>query len=209
MSCVQDSSVIQLTQDLAKSLGLKIRKAYVRTKVHTPSTVGVSLCPSLRCEGEVVTFLPQPALNVLQSSSCPDAACEKASSRCSVNHDPPPHPPRSSLTSPLSLQASYGSASVEEIEIGKLTRPPLMLREGGQETLTRVSRLFQMYLGRSGTGPTPPAQPRSSLLWPKPPRRNFLPPPLPPTTVYRRSRRVSSRCRGPCRCPPRSPSPRT
>ncbi|XP_011602431.1 zinc finger CCCH domain-containing protein 7A isoform X1 [Takifugu rubripes] len=59
----QDSSVIQLTQDLAKILGLKIRKAYVRTK---------------------------PALNVLQSSSYQDAACEKA---------------------------SHGSASVEEIEI--------------------------------------------------------------------------------------------
>lgn len=41
LSCVQDSSVIQLTQDLAKSLGLKIRKAYVRTKVHTPSAVCV------------------------------------------------------------------------------------------------------------------------------------------------------------------------
>lgn len=30
---LQDPSVIQLTQDLAKSLGLKIRKAYVRMKV--------------------------------------------------------------------------------------------------------------------------------------------------------------------------------
>lgn len=29
----QDSSVTQLTQDLAKTLGLKIRKAYVRSKV--------------------------------------------------------------------------------------------------------------------------------------------------------------------------------
>lgn len=30
---IQDSSVIKLTQDLAKMLGLKIRKAYVRSKV--------------------------------------------------------------------------------------------------------------------------------------------------------------------------------
>lgn len=29
----QDASVTQLTQDLAKILGLKIRKAYVRSKV--------------------------------------------------------------------------------------------------------------------------------------------------------------------------------
>lgn len=40
--CVQDSSVTQLTQDLAKILGLKIRKAYVRTKVNTPSTVSAN-----------------------------------------------------------------------------------------------------------------------------------------------------------------------
>ncbi|KAM9843665.1 zinc finger CCCH domain-containing protein 7A isoform 1-T1 [Aulostomus maculatus] len=48
----QDPSVIQLTQDLAKILGLKIRKAYVRSK---------------------------PALNVLRGSSYQDASCEKAS----------------------------------------------------------------------------------------------------------------------------------
>lgn len=29
----QDSNVTQLTQDLAKILGLKIRKAYIRSKV--------------------------------------------------------------------------------------------------------------------------------------------------------------------------------
>uniref|UniRef100_A0A3B3ZLP4 C3H1-type domain-containing protein n=1 Tax=Periophthalmus magnuspinnatus TaxID=409849 RepID=A0A3B3ZLP4_9GOBI len=46
----QDPSVMQLTQDLAKILGLKIRKAYVRTK---------------------------PALNVLHGSSYPDASSEK------------------------------------------------------------------------------------------------------------------------------------
>ncbi|XP_020787737.1 zinc finger CCCH domain-containing protein 7A isoform X1 [Boleophthalmus pectinirostris] len=46
----QDLSVIQLTQDLAKILGLKIRKAYVRTK---------------------------PALNVLRGSSYQDASSEK------------------------------------------------------------------------------------------------------------------------------------
>uniref|UniRef100_A0A671UHS8 Zinc finger CCCH-type containing 7A n=1 Tax=Sparus aurata TaxID=8175 RepID=A0A671UHS8_SPAAU len=48
----QDSSVTQLTQDLAKILGLKIRKAYVRSK---------------------------PALNVLRGSSYQDASCEKFS----------------------------------------------------------------------------------------------------------------------------------
>ncbi|KAK7940532.1 hypothetical protein WMY93_003858 [Mugilogobius chulae] len=46
----QDPSVMQLTQDLAKNLGLKIRKAYVRTK---------------------------PALNVLRGSSYQDASSEK------------------------------------------------------------------------------------------------------------------------------------
>uniref|UniRef100_A0A669BVI8 Zinc finger CCCH-type containing 7A n=1 Tax=Oreochromis niloticus TaxID=8128 RepID=A0A669BVI8_ORENI len=46
----QDSSVTQLTQDLAKTLGLKIRKAYVRSK---------------------------PALNVLRGSSYQDASCDK------------------------------------------------------------------------------------------------------------------------------------
>ncbi|XP_030591797.1 zinc finger CCCH domain-containing protein 7A isoform X3 [Archocentrus centrarchus] len=48
----QDSSVTQLTQDLAKILGLKIRKAYVRSK---------------------------PALNVLRGSSYQDASCDKFS----------------------------------------------------------------------------------------------------------------------------------
>ncbi|XP_077414351.1 zinc finger CCCH domain-containing protein 7A isoform X2 [Vanacampus margaritifer] len=48
----QDPSVIRLTQDLAKILGLKIRKAYVRNK---------------------------PALNVLRGSSHQDAAYEQAS----------------------------------------------------------------------------------------------------------------------------------
>ncbi|XP_042360691.1 zinc finger CCCH domain-containing protein 7A isoform X1 [Plectropomus leopardus] len=48
----QDTSVTQLTQDLAKILGLKIRKAYVRSK---------------------------PALNVLRGSSYQDASCDKFS----------------------------------------------------------------------------------------------------------------------------------
>ncbi|XP_071373965.1 zinc finger CCCH domain-containing protein 7A isoform X1 [Centroberyx affinis] len=48
----QDPSVIQLTQDLAKTLGLKIRKAYVRSK---------------------------PALNALRGSSYSDASCDKFS----------------------------------------------------------------------------------------------------------------------------------
>ncbi|XP_057717434.1 zinc finger CCCH domain-containing protein 7A isoform X2 [Corythoichthys intestinalis] len=52
----QDPSVIQLTQDLAKKLGLKIRKAYVRTK---------------------------PALNILRGSCHQDAACEKVSQNAS------------------------------------------------------------------------------------------------------------------------------
>ncbi|XP_012713476.2 zinc finger CCCH domain-containing protein 7A isoform X1 [Fundulus heteroclitus] len=48
----QDSNVTQLTQDLAKILGLKIRKAYVRSK---------------------------PALNVLRGSGYQDASCDKFS----------------------------------------------------------------------------------------------------------------------------------
>lgn len=48
----QDASVTQLTQDLAKILGLKIRKAYVRSK---------------------------PALNVLRGSSYQDASSDKSS----------------------------------------------------------------------------------------------------------------------------------
>ncbi|XP_068613168.1 zinc finger CCCH domain-containing protein 7A-like [Brachionichthys hirsutus] len=48
----QDPSVTVLTQDLAKSLGLKIRKAYIRSK---------------------------PALNVLQGSSYQDTSCDQAS----------------------------------------------------------------------------------------------------------------------------------
>ncbi|XP_019721974.1 zinc finger CCCH domain-containing protein 7A isoform X2 [Hippocampus comes] len=52
----QDPSVVRLTQDLAKTLGLKIRKAYVRTK---------------------------PALNVLRGSSHQDAACDQASQNSS------------------------------------------------------------------------------------------------------------------------------
>ncbi|KAM4597910.1 zinc finger CCCH domain-containing protein 7A [Polymixia lowei] len=48
----QDPSVIKLTQDLAKTLGLKIRKAYVRNK---------------------------PALNVLRGSSYSETSCDKFS----------------------------------------------------------------------------------------------------------------------------------
>uniref|UniRef100_A0A1A8QWY5 Zinc finger CCCH-type containing 7A n=1 Tax=Nothobranchius rachovii TaxID=451742 RepID=A0A1A8QWY5_9TELE len=48
----RDSNVTQLTQDLAKILGLKIRKAYVRSK---------------------------PALNVLRGSNYQDATCDKFS----------------------------------------------------------------------------------------------------------------------------------
>ncbi|CAB1435991.1 unnamed protein product [Pleuronectes platessa] len=48
----QDPSVTQLTQDLAKILGLKIRKAYVRSK---------------------------PALNVMRGSNYQDASCDKFS----------------------------------------------------------------------------------------------------------------------------------
>uniref|UniRef100_A0A3P8NTG2 C3H1-type domain-containing protein n=1 Tax=Astatotilapia calliptera TaxID=8154 RepID=A0A3P8NTG2_ASTCA len=39
----QDSSVTQLTQDLAKTLGLKIRKAYVRTPIQLPVAVHLPL----------------------------------------------------------------------------------------------------------------------------------------------------------------------
>ncbi|XP_008284502.1 zinc finger CCCH domain-containing protein 7A isoform X2 [Stegastes partitus] len=52
-----DSSVTQLTQDLAKILGLKIRKAYVRSK---------------------------PALNVLRGSSYQDVSCDKFHDSASV-----------------------------------------------------------------------------------------------------------------------------
>uniref|UniRef100_A0A3P9NR89 Zinc finger CCCH-type containing 7A n=1 Tax=Poecilia reticulata TaxID=8081 RepID=A0A3P9NR89_POERE len=52
LNIVPDPNVTQLTQDLAKILGLKIRKAYVRSK---------------------------PALNVLRGSSYQDASCDKFS----------------------------------------------------------------------------------------------------------------------------------
>ncbi|XP_066530743.1 zinc finger CCCH domain-containing protein 7A [Hoplias malabaricus] len=56
----QDANVIQLTQELAKMLGLKIRKAYIRGK---------------------------PALNVLSGSSMPGAANEKYSQVCASVDD--------------------------------------------------------------------------------------------------------------------------
>ncbi|TNM96903.1 hypothetical protein fugu_015059 [Takifugu bimaculatus] len=125
----QDSSVIQLTQDLAKILGLKIRKAYVRTK---------------------------PALNVLQSSSYQDAACEKA---------------------------SHGSASVEEIEID-------VPRQGQDGTKAPGPASVQPPLAEAGV----------EELSSSPPRQQQY-------TVRAAGFRVRSR--GPCRCPPRSPSPRS
>ncbi|XP_054615349.1 zinc finger CCCH domain-containing protein 7A [Dunckerocampus dactyliophorus] len=77
----QDPSVIQLTQDLAKVLGLKIRKAYVRSK---------------------------PALNVLRGSSYQDAACDKASLNSSsvedIEIEVPPLIPESSVVVPGPIQ---------------------------------------------------------------------------------------------------------
>lgn len=102
--CVQDSSVIQLTQDLAKILGLKIRKAYVRTKVHTPPTHIGMMTPTLVILGVFSVYEsvgihriknesryvmlelcpPQPALNVLQTSSYQDASCDKVRNSFSI-----------------------------------------------------------------------------------------------------------------------------
>lgn len=77
----QDPSVTQLTQDLAKILGLKIRKAYVRSK---------------------------PALNVSEGPSYQDTSCDKL---------------------------SYGSSSVEEIEIeaGQLGAPAFRAAPAAEE----------------------------------------------------------------------------
>lgn len=68
---------------------------------------------------------PQPALNVLQSSSYQDASCDKASSSflLSAITFPPPAKVRCRTFS-LFFQFSHGPSSVEEIEIGKWTRPP-------------------------------------------------------------------------------------
>lgn len=73
--CVQDSSVIQLTQDLAKILGLKIRKAYVRTKVHTPPTVSATSFTLPGSQMKSWNFSP---------SACPECFAKLELSRCSV-----------------------------------------------------------------------------------------------------------------------------
>ncbi|XP_051904945.1 zinc finger CCCH domain-containing protein 7A isoform X1 [Hippocampus zosterae] len=84
----QDPSVVRLTQDLAKMLGLKIRKAYVRTK---------------------------PALNVLRGSSHQDAACDQASQNSSsveeIEIEVPEMVPASSVAVPTPVTA------VEELRL--------------------------------------------------------------------------------------------
>uniref|UniRef100_A0A4W4DQE2 C3H1-type domain-containing protein n=1 Tax=Electrophorus electricus TaxID=8005 RepID=A0A4W4DQE2_ELEEL len=65
MTVPQDASVIQLTQELAKMLGLKIRKAYVRDELRSGQGVGASLpvsipaCPPVT-EVVDVESLPAP-----------------------------------------------------------------------------------------------------------------------------------------------------
>ncbi|CAG12227.1 unnamed protein product, partial [Tetraodon nigroviridis] len=81
----QDSSVIQLTQDLAKILGLKIRKAYVRTKeALIPESLSVPDVPELSQDG---TKAPGPAS---VQASLTDAAGEEL---------PPPLPANNSTSS--------------------------------------------------------------------------------------------------------------
>ncbi|KAL6102577.1 zc3h7a [Pungitius sinensis] len=75
----QDTSVTELTQDLAKILGLKIRKAYVRSK---------------------------PALNVLRASSYQDASCDKFSHGSSSVEDIEIEVPRLSQESSVSAAAT-------------------------------------------------------------------------------------------------------
>ncbi|XP_061905950.1 zinc finger CCCH domain-containing protein 7A isoform X1 [Entelurus aequoreus] len=95
----QDPSVIQLTQDLANILGLKIRKAYVRSK---------------------------PALNVLRGSSYQDAACDKASQNSSVEDidiEVPPLVPESSvfvpgpIQPPVVVQPPLNDTAVDELPL--------------------------------------------------------------------------------------------
>uniref|UniRef100_A0A669BQA9 Zinc finger CCCH-type containing 7A n=1 Tax=Oreochromis niloticus TaxID=8128 RepID=A0A669BQA9_ORENI len=57
----QDSSVTQLTQDLAKTLGLKIRKAYVRSKVWMYIRL---------LSNDIQTLLPGPSSNSFFPSYC-------------------------------------------------------------------------------------------------------------------------------------------
>lgn len=89
LSCVQDSSVTQLTQDLAKRLGLKVRKAYVRTKVRTPAAHTVASAPSLtscfrkRLGSNPVAAQKQACdLLTLSPSACPERAAKLKLSGC-------------------------------------------------------------------------------------------------------------------------------
>lgn len=95
----QDSSVTQLTQDIAKILGLKIRKAYVRSK---------------------------PALNVLRVSSYPDASCDKFSlgpaSVKEIDTDVPPltldsvlAPGPSPVQAPAAASSPLSDLAVDEL----------------------------------------------------------------------------------------------
>ncbi|XP_029283967.1 zinc finger CCCH domain-containing protein 7A isoform X1 [Cottoperca gobio] len=82
----QDTGVTQLTEDLAKLLGLKIRKAYIRSK---------------------------PALNVLRGSSYQDASCDKFSHDSSSVEDIEIEVPQltqdSSVLAPAPLPAAVAS----------------------------------------------------------------------------------------------------
>ncbi|XP_020498166.1 zinc finger CCCH domain-containing protein 7A isoform X1 [Labrus bergylta] len=120
----QDASVTQLTQDLAKILGLKIRKAYVRSK---------------------------PALNVLRGSNYQDASCDKFTHGSSSVEDieievpqltvdrnavaPAPSP----IQAPAAVHPSLNDAVVDELPaINSISSvPPLTLSEPpGFESVT-------------------------------------------------------------------------
>uniref|UniRef100_A0A3Q4HE84 Zinc finger CCCH-type containing 7A n=1 Tax=Neolamprologus brichardi TaxID=32507 RepID=A0A3Q4HE84_NEOBR len=84
----QDSSVTQLTQDLAKTLGLKIRKAYVRSK---------------------------PALNVLRGSSYQDASCDKVSNLSHTKENIVLTPGPAPIQPPVAVHLPLNEAVVDEL----------------------------------------------------------------------------------------------
>uniref|UniRef100_A0A8B9KKZ1 Zinc finger CCCH-type containing 7A n=1 Tax=Astyanax mexicanus TaxID=7994 RepID=A0A8B9KKZ1_ASTMX len=66
MAVPQDTNVIQLTQELAKMLGLKIRKAYVRGKAIASSMpVSMPLCPPVSEKVEVEPPPPPAPVNIM------------------------------------------------------------------------------------------------------------------------------------------------
>eukprot|EP00064_Thunnus_orientalis_P002484 superscaffoldBa00000184_g2491 len=133
----QDASVTQLTQDLAKILGLKIRKAYVRSKSsHGSSSVeDIEIeVPQLTQDSGVLVPVPAPIqVPVVVHPPLNDAAVDELPPSNSILSAPPSEPPGfESVPLPVSVPTSV-PLPVPTFVNGCRTSKPCLLLESSQD----------------------------------------------------------------------------